>query len=185
MGRTRAARVSRAPRAAGTDNPDDAKRVSEAGLGIHVVLQPSPIKRSASARWATGRMLSLRDLVPQLYELGFRIDVSGLLQAVRVPALVMHRTRTRAIPVGLGRELAAGIAGARFAPLSGVEQSVGRRCSGTARGDERLPRRADRSQDERRARGSTDMEESTATTSRLGDEVLELRSHQTSPYATR
>ena len=129
-----------------------------------------------------------RDLVPQLYELGFRIDVSGLLQAVRVPALVMHRTRTRAIPVGLGRELAAGIAGARFAPLSGVEHNPweGNAAEPLAAMSDFLGVPIALKTSVARADATplrtilfTDMEESTATTSRLGDEAAQalVRSH--------
>lgn len=56
----------------------------------------------------------------RLYELGFRLDVSPLLVQVRAPCLVMHREETRAIPLRLGRELAAGIANARFVALKGA-----------------------------------------------------------------
>jgi class 3 adenylate cyclase len=55
-----------------------------------------------------------------LYELGFRIDVTHLLPRIVAPALVMHRRKTRAQPFRLGRELASCIAGARFVALEGV-----------------------------------------------------------------
>jgi pimeloyl-ACP methyl ester carboxylesterase/DNA-binding CsgD family transcriptional regulator len=47
------------------------------------------------------------------------IDVSDMLPAMRTPTLVMHRRDDRAMPFERGRELAAGIAGARFVPLEG------------------------------------------------------------------
>ena len=55
-----------------------------------------------------------------LYELGFRIDVTALLPGLTMPVLVMHRRHTRAHPFRLGRELASCIAGARFVALEGV-----------------------------------------------------------------
>jgi DNA-binding CsgD family transcriptional regulator/pimeloyl-ACP methyl ester carboxylesterase len=49
----------------------------------------------------------------------YELDVEGLLGSVRAPTLVLHRSGDRAIPFALGRELAAGITGARFVPLQG------------------------------------------------------------------
>ena len=45
------------------------------------------------------------------------IDVTSLLPKVTVPTLVLHATRDQVIPVSAGRELAAGIPGARFVEL--------------------------------------------------------------------
>jgi pimeloyl-ACP methyl ester carboxylesterase len=44
-------------------------------------------------------------------------DVSGLLGRVRAPTLVMHAREDARVPFNAGRELAAGIPGARFVPL--------------------------------------------------------------------
>jgi class 3 adenylate cyclase len=49
----------------------------------------------------------------------FRIDVRELLPQVAPPTLVIHRRGDTAVPFELGRELAAGIAGARLLPLDG------------------------------------------------------------------
>ncbi|EXG81414.1 alpha/beta fold hydrolase [Cryptosporangium arvum] len=46
-------------------------------------------------------------------------DLRGALAGVRAPTLVLHRREDRAIPFALGREVAAGIPGARFVPLEG------------------------------------------------------------------
>ncbi|GAA0249126.1 alpha/beta fold hydrolase [Cryptosporangium japonicum] len=46
-------------------------------------------------------------------------DLRGILADVRAPTLVLHRRHDRAIPFALGREVAAGIPGARFVPLEG------------------------------------------------------------------
>lgn len=65
-------------------------------------------RESASAAMA-GRLL----------EEMYATDVSALLHKVRSPTLVLHRRRDRAIPERAGRELAAGISGARFVELPG------------------------------------------------------------------
>jgi pimeloyl-ACP methyl ester carboxylesterase len=54
-----------------------------------------------------------------LLELTYRTDVRGELHDVRAPTTVVHRRGDRAIPYQLGRELAAGIAGAMLIPLDG------------------------------------------------------------------
>lgn len=49
----------------------------------------------------------------------YRTDVTDLLPGIRVPTLVLHRQRDRAIPFRLGRDLAALILNAGFVPLEG------------------------------------------------------------------
>ena len=65
-------------------------------------------RESASAEMAVR-------LLAAMYE----IDVTPLLPSVRAPTLVLHRRHDRAISERAGRELAAGIAGARFVALEG------------------------------------------------------------------
>jgi hypothetical protein len=48
-----------------------------------------------------------------------KIDVRDLLPKVRAPTLIVHYRNDRIIPFEAGRELAAGIQGARFVPLEG------------------------------------------------------------------
>jgi len=48
-----------------------------------------------------------------------RVDVTELLPKVAVPTLVIHLRGDAVVPFELGRELAAGIPGARFLPLDG------------------------------------------------------------------
>lgn len=59
------------------------------------------------------------DVAQGLLRLSYQIDVAGLLEQVRVPTLVVHRKDDRAAHVSLGRDLAAGIPGARFVALDG------------------------------------------------------------------
>ena len=47
------------------------------------------------------------------------IDVRKLLPKVKAPTLVLHSRGDRAVPFRFGRELAAGIAGAKFVPMEG------------------------------------------------------------------
>ena len=46
-------------------------------------------------------------------------DVTGLLPQVRVPTLVMHTRGDAQVPMEAGRQMAAGIADARFVALQG------------------------------------------------------------------
>ncbi|SHN47877.1 alpha/beta fold hydrolase [Cryptosporangium aurantiacum] len=50
----------------------------------------------------------------------YGVDVRAALPHVQAPTLVLHRRDDRAIPFTLGREVAAGIPGARLRPLDGV-----------------------------------------------------------------
>jgi pimeloyl-ACP methyl ester carboxylesterase len=54
----------------------------------------------------------------QLLRSRLALDVRAELASVRCPTLVMHAQGDAAVPVELGRELAAGIAGARFESLA-------------------------------------------------------------------
>jgi len=114
----------------------------------------------------------------RLYQLAYQLDVSPLLAQVRAPCLVMHREETRAIPLRLGRELAAGIANARFVALKGAPHNPweGDAAEPLAAIGEflgvRIEPRATRSAEraaELRSILFTDMESSTALTQRLGD----------------
>ena len=103
-------------------------------------------------------------------------DVADSARSVHVPVLVMHRRRSRSIPIDLGRDLAAGLAEARFVPLEGSAHNPwdgDAQAALDAVGD--VPGR--RVQAARRPSGPstpvailfTDMAESTALTSKLGD----------------
>jgi pimeloyl-ACP methyl ester carboxylesterase len=59
------------------------------------------------------------EMAAQIFAFWWDTDVRDLLPKVRVPTLVVHYRNDRAIPFEAGRELAAGIPGARFVPLEG------------------------------------------------------------------
>ncbi|MFX8000778.1 hypothetical protein ABTK84_20055, partial [Acinetobacter baumannii] len=46
-------------------------------------------------------------------------DVQDLLPLIKAPTLVMHLRHDRRVPIASGRDLAAGIPGARFVTLPG------------------------------------------------------------------
>jgi len=56
-----------------------------------------------------------------LVRMNRQIDVSGIVPAIRVPTLVIHRTGDRRVPVDQGRFLAGHIPGARFVELPGID----------------------------------------------------------------
>jgi pimeloyl-ACP methyl ester carboxylesterase/DNA-binding CsgD family transcriptional regulator len=65
------------------------------------------------------RLATSADTAAALLEQVYRNDVRDQLPLVKVPTLVVHRRGDRAIPYRLGREVAAGIGGARLVPLEG------------------------------------------------------------------
>src|SRR5207249_7933202 len=49
------------------------------------------------------------------------LDLRGMLSAIHVPTLVMHRTGDRDVPIEGGRDVADRIPGARFVELPGID----------------------------------------------------------------
>ena len=56
-----------------------------------------------------------------LMRMNREIDISGILHSIKVPTLVVHRTDDTLVSVEGGRELAAGIPGARLVELPGTD----------------------------------------------------------------
>ena len=56
-----------------------------------------------------------------LMRMNREIDISGILHSIKVPTLVIHRTDDTLVSVEGGRELAAGIPGARLVELPGTD----------------------------------------------------------------
>jgi pimeloyl-ACP methyl ester carboxylesterase/DNA-binding CsgD family transcriptional regulator len=59
-----------------------------------------------------------------LMQLGYQVDWKATLPDIHVPALVLHRSGDLVAPIRQGRELAAGIRGARFVELPGVDHLI-------------------------------------------------------------
>src|SRR3990170_2664567 len=57
-------------------------------------------------------------------EAGLTLDCTDLLPKVTAPTLVIHRRGDAIVPFELGREIAAGIPGARFLPLDGRNHAL-------------------------------------------------------------
>lgn len=126
------------------------------------------------------------EIAAALYALAFSTDVSPLLADITVPTLVLHRRETLAIPFRLGRALAGGIPGSRFAPIEGKAHNPW-----DERPDDALAAIGDfldvpLGPRQRRDAGAalatilfTDMEASTETTTLLGDEPAQalVRTH--------
>jgi pimeloyl-ACP methyl ester carboxylesterase len=70
-------------------------------------------------RWWTEllRVSSSPENAARLMEAFGEIDVTDLLPKVVVPTLVLHSRNDSAVPFAAGRQMAAGISGARFVPL--------------------------------------------------------------------
>lgn len=75
---------------------------------------------SAVRAWAKfQRECATPEIAAKILALTYRANVVQLLSDLRVPTLVLHRQRDRAIPFRLGRELASLIPNARFVALDG------------------------------------------------------------------
>lgn len=59
------------------------------------------------------------EIAAKILDLVYKTDVVHLLPSLRVPTLVLHRQRERAMPFRVGRELASLIPNAHFVPLEG------------------------------------------------------------------
>jgi pimeloyl-ACP methyl ester carboxylesterase/DNA-binding winged helix-turn-helix (wHTH) protein len=60
----------------------------------------------------------------RLMEIDDKIDVRDLLPLVRVPTLVVHCDREKAVPAECGRQIAAAIPGARYVSLSSANHLI-------------------------------------------------------------
>jgi len=133
------------------------------------------------------RQGAIREDAYAMLEVMAEIDVTDLLPMVRAPTLVVHARADRIVPIDAGRELAAGIANARF--LSAEGSHVDPLASGVFR-DAALPFLLEglELKDSTTARAApgglvtimfTDMEGSTSLTQRIGDAKAQelLRAH--------
>ncbi|MGB6837524.1 MAG: alpha/beta fold hydrolase [Dehalococcoidia bacterium] len=136
-------------------------------------------RSSASPENAAALLSAMRDT-----------DVSELLSHVRVPTLVVHCRGDAVVPFELGRELAAGIPGARFVPLDSRNHAILPDEPATevlGKAVEEFLGEGEEEAGEGLAAGNvhtilfTDMEGSTTLTQRLGDAKAQevLRTHNT------
>lgn len=84
---------------------------------------PSRANDAAFQRWwgRNERSGASPAAVTALMRMNSQIEISGVLPAVRVPTLVIHRTGDQVVSVEGGRDVAARIPGARLAEFAGID----------------------------------------------------------------
>jgi pimeloyl-ACP methyl ester carboxylesterase len=84
---------------------------------------PSRANDAAFQRWwgRNERLGASPAAVAALMRMNSQIEISGILPAVRVPTLVIHRTGDKTVSVEGGRDVAAHIPGARLMEFPGID----------------------------------------------------------------
>jgi class 3 adenylate cyclase len=84
---------------------------------------PSKANDSAIQQWwgKFERLGASPSAAIALMRMNREIDISGILHSIKVPTLVIHRTEDALVSVEGGRELAAGIPGARLVEIPGTD----------------------------------------------------------------
>ena len=84
---------------------------------------PSRANDATFQRWwgRNERLGASPAAVTALMRMNSQIEISGILPAVRVPTLVIHRTGDKTVSIEGGRDMAAHIPGARLIELPGVD----------------------------------------------------------------
>ncbi|MEY2570439.1 MAG: hypothetical protein QOE63_789 [Acidimicrobiaceae bacterium] len=102
----------------------------EASFGTAESLTPSLIAASkvgdaAFVRWLNRfeRSSSTPSAFGATLRLDLQLDIRHVLNMIRVPTLVMHRTDDPLVPIAHGRYLAENIPGSRFVELAGADHS--------------------------------------------------------------
>ena len=80
-------------------------------------LMPGATKEQLATFNELQRKTTSAECAARYFEIAGDIDVVGLLADVRVPTLVMHTRADAQVPFEYGRQLAAGIPGAKFVAL--------------------------------------------------------------------
>lgn len=84
---------------------------------------PSRANDAAFQQWwgRNERLGASPAAVTALMRMNSQIDISGILPAVRVPTLVLHRTEDQVVDVAGGRDVAAHIPGAKLVEFPGID----------------------------------------------------------------
>ncbi|WLB24218.1 adenylate/guanylate cyclase domain-containing protein [Bradyrhizobium japonicum] len=92
------------------------------GASIHR-FAPSRANDAAFQQWwgRNERLGASPAAVTALMRMNSQIDISGILPAVRVPTLVLHRTQDQVVDIAGGRDVAANIPGAKLIELPGID----------------------------------------------------------------
>lgn len=154
------------------------ERAPGAGFAALASMTAPDSTDSLSAAADFGRRSINPKAAKQLYTLGFEVDVTEELRRLPVPALVLHRRRSHAVPFALARRVAALVPDARLVALEGTAHNAW-----TERPADALAALAE-FLDLPLATGGrrsapvtvlfTDLQGSTALTSRLGDSAAQV-----------
>jgi pimeloyl-ACP methyl ester carboxylesterase len=87
-------------------------------------MMPAATKEQMEAFNELQRLSASAECAARYLETVADLDVHELLSQVKAPTLVMHVRDDPIIPRDLGRELAAGIPGARFVALAGKNHII-------------------------------------------------------------
>ncbi len=91
------------------------------GRGLEV-FAPSIVTEDRTHRFgAFERAVGSPAVLRKRWETVVGLDVTSVLEALRVPTLVLHRADDRAVPATFGREMAEAIPGARYVEVSGID----------------------------------------------------------------
>lgn len=89
--------------------------------GLAAGINPTAATDERFVRWGARWMRTSvsKDALRRAYDILSHTDVRHVLQAIRVPTLVLHRNNDPVVPVDNGRYLAAHIPGAKYVELEG------------------------------------------------------------------
>ena len=86
------------------------------------IFAPSVVTEERTRRWAAfERAVGSPAVLRARWRTVAELDVSPVLETVQAPTLVMHASGDRAVPVDLGREMAAAIPGARYLEVNSID----------------------------------------------------------------
>ncbi len=91
------------------------------GRGLEI-FAPSIVTDDRTRRFgAFERAVGSPAVLRKRWETVVGLDVTSVLEALRVPTLVLHRADDRAVPATVGREMAEAIPGARYVEVPGID----------------------------------------------------------------
>jgi len=91
------------------------------GRGLEI-FAPSIVTEDRARRFgAFERAVGSPAVLRARWETAVGLDVTSVLEALRVPTLVLHRADERAVPATFGREMAEAIPGARYVEVPGID----------------------------------------------------------------
>ena len=109
---------------------------AEWGLGsrtLSTIFNPEATPEDERSFLKLQQVGATREDAADMLQANMEVDVSDLLPLVKCPTLVVHATGDLAVPLELGREIAAGIPNARFVPIESERHVVAEEAQAQAR----------------------------------------------------